>query len=105
MAHKPEDRLARRLASSTGLRLEAARTNAAAGLRELGQVDIALYRAVAETPTPTLDQPMRRLTDAADRSWLWLLIGAAMAAFGAEDVQHAARVGVWRHHDNCFFRR
>ena len=40
----------------------------AAALRELG----AVYQAIAQTPTPTLDAPLRRLSSAANRSRLWL---------------------------------
>ena len=42
-----------------------ARDRAAAGLRELAALDQAVYTAVAVTPTPTLDEPLRRLSNAA----------------------------------------
>lgn len=51
-------------------------------LRELGAVDQATYEAVARTPTPSLDEPLRRLSHAASFSRLWLGIAAALAAFG-----------------------
>jgi len=40
---------------------------------------IAGYRAVAATPSPTLDRALRRLSRSADRSLLWLSIAAALA--------------------------
>jgi membrane-associated phospholipid phosphatase len=43
-----------------------------AWLVEAERVDTAVYDAIAETPTPSLDQCMRRLTRAADYSRLWL---------------------------------
>jgi len=49
-------------------------------LRELGAVDRAVYEAVARTLTATLDDPVRRLSHAADKSRLWLGIAAAAAA-------------------------
>ncbi|WP_405064757.1 hypothetical protein OG558_22745 [Kribbella sp. NBC_01510] len=44
-----------------------------AALRELGAVDLAVYEAVADTPTPELDGPARRLSNAANYSRLWPL--------------------------------
>jgi membrane-associated phospholipid phosphatase len=49
---------------------------------------------VASTPTPVLDPPMRRLSQAADRSRLWLGIAAAMATVGGRDGRLAAGAGV-----------
>ena len=37
-------------------------------LRELGAMDRAVYEAVADTPTPELDDPLRRLSNAANYS-------------------------------------
>ena len=51
-------------------------------LRELGAVDRAVYQAVADTPTPELDAPVRRLSNAANYSRLWLAVGAAIAVLG-----------------------
>jgi membrane-associated phospholipid phosphatase len=70
------------------------RTTAVGLLREFGQVDRAVYRAVAGTPTPLLDPPVRRLSRAADRSVLWLGIAAAMAAAGGRTGRRAAAAGV-----------
>ena len=48
-------------------------------LGEVGQVDMAVYRAIAGSPTPMLDRPMRRLSAATNWSRLWLVVGGAMA--------------------------
>jgi membrane-associated phospholipid phosphatase len=57
-------------------------------------VDRAVYQAVASTPTGALDQPVRRLSHAADRSRLWLAVAAAVAVFGGERGRRAALEGV-----------
>jgi membrane-associated phospholipid phosphatase len=64
------------------------------GLRELGAVDRAVYQAVARTPTGTLDEPVRRLSAAADMSKLWLGIAAAVALAGGQRGRRAALEGV-----------
>src|SRR4029453_1418324 len=61
------DALARRVEARRGL---AAR--GAGAFRELGAGDRAVYEAVARTPTAELDGPVRRLSDAANYSRLWL---------------------------------
>jgi membrane-associated phospholipid phosphatase len=63
-------------------------------LRELGAVDRAVYQAVARTPTAALDGPVRRLSNAANRSRLWLAIAAAIALLGGERGRRAALEGV-----------
>ena len=60
------------------------------GLRELGAVDRAVYSAVAATPTPSLDEPLRRLSNAANNSRLWLAIAAGLAAAGGGGGRRAA---------------
>ena len=45
-------------------------------LRQLGALDRAVYQAIATVPTPALDEPLRRLSRAADNSKLWLAIAA-----------------------------
>jgi membrane-associated phospholipid phosphatase len=64
------------------------------GLRERGAVDRAVYQAVARTPTGTLDEPVRRLSAAADMSKLWLGIAAAVALVGGKRGRRAALEGV-----------
>ena len=89
-----EERLAGRLAAGTPPRGAPARTAAVSALKELGLLDAAVYRTIAETPTPTLDRPMRKLSDAADRSKLWLGIAAGMAAAGGRTGRRAAATGL-----------
>jgi undecaprenyl-diphosphatase len=66
----------------------------AQALRELGAVDRAVYQAVARTPTAELDEPVRRLSDAANRSRLWLAIAAVVALLGGRRGRRAALEGV-----------
>ncbi len=60
----------------------------------LGAADQALYVAVAASPTPWLDQPVRRLSQAANFSRLWLAIAAGIAVVGGPDGRRAALRGV-----------
>ena len=89
----PEQRLADRLAARPGPAPTPARPTAVRMLRELGQIDLAVYRAIAGTPTPTLDLPMRRLSATANWSRLWLTIGSAMALTGGRPGRQAAAAG------------
>jgi undecaprenyl-diphosphatase len=89
-----EERLAGRLAAGAPPREAPARTAAVTALHELGRLDVAIYRAIAETPTPTLDRPLRRLSDAADRSRLWIAIAASMTAVGGREGRRAAATGI-----------
>ncbi len=66
----------------------------ASALRELGAVDRAVYQAVADTPTPTLDVHVRRLSNAANYSRLWLGIAAGVAVLGGGRGRRAALEGV-----------
>jgi membrane-associated phospholipid phosphatase len=90
----PGERLAGRLAAEEPLRRRIPRAKVITALTELGQLDLAIYGAVAETPTPTLDSPLRRLSRLADRSRLWLGIAAAMAAVGGRQGRRAAGAGL-----------
>jgi membrane-associated phospholipid phosphatase len=88
VAGPPAERLARRLeASST-------RPTLTQVLRELGRLDLATYRAVAGTPTPALDEPLRRLSEIATRSKLWFGVAAVMAGFGGQKGRRAALTGI-----------
>ena len=89
-----EERMADRLAARTPPRGAPARTAAVSALEELGQLDVAIYRTIAETPTTTRDGPLRRLSDAADKSKLWLAMAAATAAVGGRTGRRAAATGV-----------
>lgn len=90
----PGERLAGRLAEHEPRTPTTAWATCIAVLTELGQLDRAVYRAVAGTPTPTLDGPVRRLSQAADRSRLWIGIAAAMAAVGGREGRRAAGAGL-----------
>jgi membrane-associated phospholipid phosphatase len=81
--------LAQRMAARRG-----STTGWAGALRELGAVDRAVYRAVADTPTPDLDEPFRKLSNAANNSRLWLGIAAAIAVAGGRRGRRAAVEGV-----------
>jgi membrane-associated phospholipid phosphatase len=89
-----EERVAARLSAGVPWGPARARPEVAAALIELGQIDRAVYSAVAETATPVLDPPMRRLSRTADRSWLWLGIAVAMAAVGGREGRRTAWAGV-----------
>lgn len=73
---------------------ETAREYLGRALRELIQLDRAVYAAIAATPTPGLDRPIRRLSRLADHSRLWLAIAAGIAAFGGPAGRRAAARGV-----------
>jgi len=60
---------------------------------ELSAVDRALYGAVAGTPTPYLDDGLRDLPRAADKSKLWLAIAGGLALGDAKS-RRAALTGV-----------
>ena len=70
------------------------RQRAARGLRELGALDQAIYSAVAATPTPALDEPLRRLSNAANNSGLWLATAAGFSVLGGSAGRRAAIRGV-----------
>ncbi len=63
-------------------------------LKELDRLDRAVYAAVATSPTPSLDDGLRRLSHAADRSRISIGIAAGMAAFGGGRGRRAAVRGL-----------
>jgi undecaprenyl-diphosphatase len=81
---------AQELAEGLARRGGPVRRRAARGLRELGAVDRAIYSAVAATPTPSLDEPLRRLSNAANNSGLWLAVAAGLGVAGGEAGRRAA---------------
>ena len=89
-----EEKLAGRLAAEAPREPARARTAAITALTDVGRIDRAVYRAVAGTPTPALDRPLRRLSEAANRSRLWIAIAAAMAVVGGRDGRRAAGAGL-----------
>ena len=90
----PEQRLADRLTARQMGASTSTRATAVAMLGELGQVDLAVYRAIAGSPTPMLDRPMRRLSAAANWSRLWIIVGGAMAVAGGRAGRRAAGAGL-----------
>jgi membrane-associated phospholipid phosphatase len=68
--------------------------DAAGWLADAKRIDLAVYTAVARTPTPGLDNAMRRLSEAADHSKLNLLCAVALAAGGGATGRRAAKTGV-----------
>ena len=62
-------------------------------IRQLGAVDRATYEAIATTPTRSLDEPLRRLSRAADKSRIWFVIAAGLAIGGGSAGRRAALRG------------
>jgi membrane-associated phospholipid phosphatase len=63
-------------------------------LRELEELDVAVYEAVEATPTPTIDAPLRVLSDAANHAKLYVGIAAALFALGGPKGRRAAVTGL-----------
>jgi membrane-associated phospholipid phosphatase len=61
---------------------------------ELNRLDVAIYAAIAATPTPRMDAALRRLSLAANYSRLWLGCSALLAAFGGKRGRRAAENGL-----------
>lgn len=63
-------------------------------LRDAERVDVALYAAIAQTPTPALDRAMARLSQAANYSRLSLASAAVLAATQGRPGRRAAATGL-----------
>ena len=61
---------------------------------ELNKLDLAVYAAIAVTPTPAMDVALRRLSRAASYSRLWLGCSAVLAACGGKRGRRAAENGL-----------
>lgn len=85
-----EERLADRIDTRGG----PGRERLANALRQAGEADRAVYDAIATTPMPTLDEPLRRLSEAANYSRLWLGLAGAIALLGGRKGRRAAMRGV-----------
>jgi membrane-associated phospholipid phosphatase len=67
---------------------------ATAWLEESHRLDLAVYAAIAATPTPAMDVALRDLSRAADRSKLWVGCAALLAAVGGRRGRRAAENGL-----------
>ncbi|HET7018171.1 MAG TPA: phosphatase PAP2 family protein [Streptosporangiaceae bacterium] len=86
------DRIADRLGDMGGFgRLEPVRLHLTEVLRQAGTVDRAVYDTIAQVPTPALDVTMRRLSNAANRSLIWLGVAAGLSLTGRAGRRAAAR--------------
>lgn len=65
-----------------------------AAVEEAGRLDVAMYAAVARTPTPTLDRFMGGLSSAADHSKLNLAAAATLALAGGRRGRRGALYGL-----------
>ena len=63
-------------------------------LHDLSAVDHAVYQAIASTSTPAIDVPLRHLSDAANRSLIWVGAAGALAGFGGHRGRRAAVAGL-----------
>ena len=63
-------------------------------LADLERVDLAVYAAIARTPTPRLDRAMGTLSRAADHSKISIGLAATMALLGGRRGRRAARSGL-----------
>ena len=61
---------------------------------EVSAVDRAVYAAIADVPTPALDASIRRLSDAANYSRLWLGIAGVLAVVGGARGRRGAVSGL-----------
>jgi membrane-associated phospholipid phosphatase len=62
--------------------------------REFNSLDVAVYVAIAATPTPAMDVALRRLSRAADHSKLWLGSSAVLIALGGKRGRQGAENGL-----------
>ena len=61
---------------------------------DVAALDRAVYDAVANTPTPALDEPISRISNAANSAQLWIVAAALLAVIGGPRGRHAAIRGV-----------
>jgi membrane-associated phospholipid phosphatase len=61
---------------------------------EINRLDVAVYAAIAATPTPAMDVALRGLSRAANHSRLWLGCSAMLAACGGNRGRRAAENGL-----------
>jgi membrane-associated phospholipid phosphatase len=61
---------------------------------EIESLDVAVYAAIAATPTPTLDRMFATVSRTADNSKLWTTVAAGLAVTGGGDGRRAAVDGM-----------
>jgi membrane-associated phospholipid phosphatase len=69
-------------------------SRAARTLREINRLDLAVYSAVAGSPTPSIDRGLRRLSRAADHSKISLALASAIGAGAGPVGRRAAARGL-----------
>jgi len=73
---------------------EAPPTLARRVLRELVELDVAVYQAVEATPTPLIDVPLKRLSNLANHAKLYAGIAALLFTVGGPKGRRAAVTGL-----------
>ena len=63
-------------------------------IREAEDIDRAVYGAIARTPSPTLDEGLRLLSNAANNSKLWFGLAGGLALLAGRTGRRAALRGV-----------
>ena len=72
----------------------ATRSKWARVIDELDRLDRDIYGAIADSPTSTIDEPLRRLSNSANYSKIWIAAAAAMVVFGGRPGRRAALSGL-----------
>jgi membrane-associated phospholipid phosphatase len=80
--------------AATTTRSPGGRSRLPGWLLDAERVDVAVYDAILRTSTPNLDRHMRRLTEAANYSRLWLGSAAILAATRGPTGRRAAFTGI-----------
>jgi len=63
-------------------------------IHEAGAIDREVYAAIARTPSPTLDEGLRVLSNAANHSKLWFGLAGGLALLGGSRGRRAALAGI-----------
>jgi membrane-associated phospholipid phosphatase len=63
-------------------------------VKEAGRLDLAVYSAIADTPTPSLDRALSRLSPAADYSRLSIASAVVLSLAGGRRGRDAAKLGL-----------
>ncbi len=84
----------RRPPACTGTTTNASGAGLRRWLEDARRLDVAVYAAIAATPTPTMDEGLRGLTRAADRSKLWVGCSVLLTAIGGRRGRRAAENGL-----------